>query len=239
MHATIYRYIASLGICAMMVSCTSHTAIAPHIKCIESKSDKTVVYFKSEPNILTTERLDYAARYASMKALCKETSHVNIVDSSGISILAYAAANGDVDFINFLIKSGFSLTDEIPDPYQICPVYLAKHPVELAIHFNHYDALKVLLENGYPPCCVVDSVSGDKLRMLQLLAEYGAEISDDIPPESIPLIAIARSTAMVKYLTTKGCSSDKALLYAKNHLYKESEEKIRNLIEDSLHASNE
>ena len=239
MLTTIFRYIASLGICAMILSCASHTAIDPHIKSIESKSDKRVVYFKSEPNILTTDRLDYAARYASMKALCKENSNVNIVDSSGISILAYAAANGDVDFINFLIKSGFSLTDEIPDPYQVCPVYLAKHPVELAIHFNHYDALKVLLENGYPPCCVVDCVEGDKLRMLQLLAEYDAEISDNIPPESIPLIALARSTAMVKYLITKGCNPDKALLYAKNHLYKESEEKIRNLINSSFDNNNQ
>lgn len=222
----------------MMLSCVSHSALDAPIERVESKSDKRVVYFKSEPNILTTDRLDYATRYASMKALCKENSNVNIVDSSGISILAYAAANGDVDFIKFLIKSGFSLHDEVPDPYQVCPVYLAKHPVELAIHFNHYDALKVLLENGYPPCCVIDCVEGDKLRMLQILADYGAKISDDIAPASIPLIAIARSTAMVKYLITKGCSPNKALLYAKN-VDAEEAEKIRILIENALNASNE
>lgn len=209
------NFIYFVFIYLFLFACQSRKPLPEGVSRYEMQEDKIVVYLDGDepfnPDIVAAG-LDYKTRYAKLKSIAKHTSECNVVDYYGISLLAYAAANGDADYMSHLFANGYSLKCNIdPDYEPDYPVGILKHPVELAVRFNHYDALKVLLNNGYKPCCVVDCIEADNLPMLQLLASHGAKIEDGAIPWAYPLICHASSVEMVRYLASVGCSYQKAL----------------------------
>lgn len=199
---------------------------------VKKTEDGLLVHFDDkELFYVTTSDFDYKSRYATLKKLALLESNVNIVDTYGVSLLAYAAANGDADFVATILKQqdGPLILDN-PDREEAPPVYLASHPIELAILNGHYDVLKLLLENGYKPCCVAACIGHDRLDMLKLMCEHGAIIDDNSVCWAPPLICCAKSSSMVEYLVSKGCSIHKALTYAKSNYSKQELTRLELLI---------
>lgn len=214
------------------VSCSLGRKMPDNVLNVEKTEDGLLVHFDDkEPFYVTISNFDYKSRYATLKKLALLESNVNIVDNYGVSLLAYAAANGDADFVATILKQqdGPLILDN-PDREESPPVYLARHPIELAILNGHYDVLKLLLENGYKPCCVTACIGKDRLDMLKLMCEHGAIIDDNSVCWAPPLICCAKSSSMVEYLVSKGCSIHKALTYAKSNYSKQELTRLELLI---------
>lgn len=220
------------------ISCTSAKQLPDNVLEIRRSPEKTVVRFKDKgPIWAILTNYDYKSRYATLKDIALNESNFCIYDNFGVSLLALAAANGDAGFVSFLLKQGATFTCDVdPDEEENPPVHLVTHPVELAIDYGHYDVLKLLLEHGYKPCCVVVCVSLDRLDMLKLLHEHGANIDDNSISWAAPLISYAKSVPMVEYPVSQGCSINTALAYAKSHYSTEEAAKTELLINKALSA---
>jgi len=214
------------------ISCSTVKKLPVNVSEIERTPDKLVVHFfdDREDFFTVASKFDYKSRYSALKNIALNEPKVSIVDNYGVSLLAYAAANGDAELVASLLEEGETLILDDPDREENPPVYLAKHPIELAIHYGHYDILKLLLEHGYKPCCVVDCIGLDRLDMLKLLNAYGARIGDNSISWAAPLICYAQSSPMVEYLASKGCSIHKALAYSRANDSKETLTKLEQVI---------
>jgi len=215
-----------------MISCSTAKKLPVDVLEIERTPDKLVVHFfdDREDFFTVASKFDYKSRYSALKNIALSEPKVSIVDNYGVSLLAYAAANGDTELVASLLEQGEILILDDPDREENPPVYLAKHPIELAIRYGHYDILKLLLEHGYKPCCVVDCIGLDRLDMLKLLNAYGARIGDNSISWAAPLVCYAQSGTMVEYLVSKGCSIHKAIAYSRANDSKETFTKLEQAI---------
>ncbi len=217
------------------IACTPVKKMQDNAFEIERESNKLVVrFYDKRPFFEVTKNFDYKSRYSVLKKIAIAESNVDIVDNYDVSLLAYAAANGDTEYVSSILKQGGALLFDNPDGEDTPPIYLAKHPIELAIRFGHYDVLKLLLENGYKPCCVVNCIGLDRLDMLKLMSAHGAIIDDGSIRWAAPLIYYAHSRPMVEYLVSKGCSIQKALTYAKANSSEKELAEITLLINEAM-----
>ena len=216
----------------VLTACTGMSTLPDCVEKTERQPDKLVVYLKGAEPFWVSD-FDYKFGYAALKKIAHDESTVNVTDHYGVNLLAYAAANGDAAYVSRLLEQGFSLMSDNPDEEENPPVYLVRHPIELAIRFGHKEVLRQLLEHGYAPCCVVNCIATDRLDMLRLLESHGAVIADDAIPWQAPLICSARSVEMVRYLVAKGCSTRKALAYAASHDSSEETGRLASLIKQA------
>ena len=235
------KFINFLFLCLCLFACQSMKQLPDGVCGIEKRDDRLIVHLYADKSLgfsFLPCDFDYKTRYGKLKEVEKITSTCNLTDTYDISILAYAAANGDTEYMAYLLNKGFSLKCKVdPDYEPDTPVYLAKHPVELAVRYQHYDALEFLLNHGFKPCCVVFCIEIDNLPMLKLLQSHGAKITDDATSWSDPLICYACSEEMVRYLISLGCSYKKAIARSvePDSVYTEQEtDKLRELIKQSL-----
>ncbi|CAL4067086.1 unnamed protein product [Meganyctiphanes norvegica] len=112
--------------------------------------------------------------------LISRDCNINALDDIGYSALHLSAEHGYIDMMELLLKHKCMVNFNDQDDDNYFPTESTDEPLRLAIKHDHYDAAKLLLENGanantrYFFGAEINLINPLNTKMLQLLLMYGA-----------------------------------------------------------------